>query len=79
GLSAMSSAQKLIGVSNVTKPFDIVLVLDTYVSMAWGMDCDDEYAYDPVYAADITTSIRYYVSVSGSMTRVYCSANGWFY
>ncbi len=34
GLSAMSSAQKLIGVSNVTKPLDIVLVLDTSGSMA---------------------------------------------
>ena len=79
GLSAMSSAQKLIGVSNVTKPLDIVLVLDTSGSMAWGMDGDDEYAYDPVYAADITTSKRYYVRVSGSMTRVYSSANGWYY
>ncbi|MCB5658967.1 hypothetical protein LIQ27_23020, partial [Bacteroides fragilis] len=47
GLSAMSSAQKLIGVSNVTKPLDIVLVLETSGSMAWGMDGDDEYAYDP--------------------------------
>ena len=79
GLSAMSSAQKLIGVSNVTKPLDIVLVLDTSGSMAWGMDGDDEYAYDPVYAANITTRKRYYVRVSGSMTRVYSSPNGWYY
>ena len=80
GLSAMSSAQKLIGVSNVTKPLDIVLVLDTSGSMRYGMDGDDEYAYDPVYADSITTSGRYYVRVDGSMTRVrHSSANGWYY
>lgn len=38
GLSALSSAQKLIGVANNTKPLDIVLVLDTSGSMAYGMD-----------------------------------------
>lgn len=80
GLSAMSSAQKLVGVSNVTKPLDIVLVLDTSGSMRYGMDGDDEYAYDPVYADSITTSGRYYVRVDGSMTRVrHSSANGWYY
>ena len=52
GLSAMSSAQKLVGVSNVTKPLDIVLVLDTSGSMAHGMDGNQNpgYSYQPVYA-----------------------------
>ncbi|KOA51196.1 hypothetical protein BAAM0483_03310 [Bifidobacterium animalis subsp. animalis MCC 0483] len=57
GLSAMSSAQKLIGVSNVTKPLDIVLVLDTSGSMD-----EDMTTYSPVYAGQLDTNTSYYIA-----------------
>lgn len=65
GLSAMSSAQKLIGVSNVTKPLDIVLVLDTSGSMRYGMDGNQNpgsvSSYQPVYADGLDTGASYYI------------------
>lgn len=61
GLSAMSSAQRITGVANVTKPLDIVLVLDTSATMNYDMD-DDRHAYNPVYNLD--TSKTYYVQKS---------------
>ena len=61
GLSAMSSAQKLIGVSNVTKPLDIVLVLDTSGSMAWDMNGNEDYVYTPVYQGSLDQSKTYYI------------------
>ncbi|KOA60260.1 hypothetical protein BAAM0499_06500 [Bifidobacterium animalis subsp. animalis MCC 0499] len=79
GLSAMSSAQKLIGVSNVTKPLDIVLVLDTSGSMNYGMDGDRSYAYDPIYANDLDNNRDYYVRVNGVMTQVRHRSQGWYY
>lgn len=78
GLSAMSSAQKLIGVSNVTKPLDIVLVLDTSGSMNYGMD-GDRYAYDPIYANDLDNNRNYYVRANGVMTQVRHRTQGWYY
>lgn len=66
GLSAMSSAQRITGVANVTKPLDIVLVLDTSGSMAYGMDGDTNpgYAYDyqTIYANGLKRSETYYIA-----------------
>lgn len=60
GLSALSSAQKLIGVANNTKPLDIVLVLDTSGSMAYNMD-GERYTYEAVYSDDLNTGNTYYI------------------
>ncbi len=83
GLSAMSSAQKLIGVSNVTKPLDIVLVLDTSGSMAWGMDGNQNpgYSYQPVYADQLSTSESYYIPNGSNYREVSWSSreNSWGY
>ncbi len=65
GLSAMSSAQKLIGVSNVTKPLDIVLVLDTSGSMD-----EDMTTYSPVYAGQLDTNTSYYIANGNSYRAV---------
>lgn len=76
GLSAMSSAQKLIGVSNVTKPLDIVLVLDTSGSMDENMT-----TYSPVYANQLDKGESYYIPNGNSYREVTWSnrANSWGY
>ncbi len=82
GLSAMSSAQKLIGVSNVTKPLDIVLVLDTSGSMDRGMSGTQNpgYIYQPVYADALSTRSGYYIKQNNAYTQVtYSSRYGWNY
>ncbi|WP_160257642.1 vWA domain-containing protein [Bifidobacterium cuniculi] len=65
GLSAMSSAQRLIGVANNTKPLDVVLVLDTSGSMDYGMDGQKlaswAYEYEPVYEQALDTTKSYYI------------------
>ena len=74
GLSAMSSAQKLVGVSNVTKPLDIVLVLDTSGSM-------DKNMYSPVYDSQLDKDKSYYIPNGGSYREVSWSdsENSWGY
>ena len=74
GLSAMSSAQKLVGVSNVTKPLDIVLVLDTSGSM-------DRDMYSPVYDSQLDKDKSYYIPNGGSYREVSWSdsENSWGY
>ncbi len=76
GLSAMSSAQKLVGVSNVTKPLDIVLVLDTSGSMDENMT-----TYSPVYANQLDKDETYYIPNGSSYREVSWSnrANSWGY
>ena len=76
GLSAMSSAQKLVGVSNVTKPLDIVLVLDTSGSMDENMT-----TYSPVYANQLDKGESYYIPNGNSYREVTWSnrANSWGY
>lgn len=62
GLSAMSSAQKLIGVSNVTKPLDIVLVLDTSGSMNSNMSGGNATStYTEVYESALDKTQTYYI------------------
>lgn len=83
GLSAMSSAQQLIGVANVTKPLDIVLVLDTSGSMAWNMDGETN-TYYPIYSSDpgySESSDRYSILVDGAYQhiRYFPSPYGWGY
>lgn len=83
GLSALSSAQKLIGVSNVAKPLDIVLVLDTSGSMRYGMDGNQNpgYSYQPVYVDQLDTSRTYYIPNGNNYREVRWSNNprGWGY
>ena len=57
GLSALSSAAKTEGMSNV--PLDIVMVLDTSGSMAEKLA---SYEYTKVYSADLDTSQTYYIN-----------------
>ena len=57
GLSALSSAAKTEGMSNV--PLDIVMVLDTSGSMAEKLA---SYEYTKVYSADLDTSKTYYIN-----------------
>lgn len=47
GLSALSSTQRSTGMNNVTKPLDIMLVLDTSRSMSSGMDGNRASADNP--------------------------------
>lgn len=83
GLSAMSSAQKLVGVSNVTKPLDIVLVLDTSGSMAYGMDGNQNpgYSYQPVYANQLDKNKKYYIPNGNDYREVSWNSqeNSWGY
>nr|WP_129860663.1 FctA domain-containing protein [Bifidobacterium pseudolongum] len=83
GLSAMSSAQKLVGVSNVTKPLDIVLVLDTSSSMAYGMDGNHNpgYSYQPVYANQLDKNKKYYIPNGNDYREVSWNSqeNSWGY
>ena len=76
GLSAMSSAQKLVGVSNVTKPLDIVLVLDTS-----GLMDENMTTYSPVYANQLDKDETYYIPNGSSYPEVSWSnrANSWGY
>lgn len=83
GLSAMSSAQQLTGVANVTKPLDIVLVLDTSGSMAWNMDGETN-TYYPIYSSDpgySEGSDRYSILVDGAYQHIrhFPSPYGWGY
>lgn len=61
GLSAMSSAQRITGVVNVTKPLDIVLVLDTSGSMKKAMDGGTADTYTEVYSGDLDETQTYYI------------------
>ena len=61
GLSAMSSAQRITGVVNVTKPLDIVLVLDTSGSMEKAMDGGTANTYTEVYSGDLDKTQTYYI------------------
>ncbi|PAU69660.1 type IV secretion protein Rhs [Bifidobacterium italicum] len=72
GLSAMSSAQKITGVSNVTKPLDIVLVLDTSSSMTSG------FGYREVYPPFTETQLKelFILKANGHHQRITCNAAG---
>ncbi|WP_026644543.1 vWA domain-containing protein [Bifidobacterium sp. AGR2158] len=66
GLSAMSSAQQITGMSSGNKPLDVTLVLDVSGSMSSNMD----YTYTPVYG-EVTGETLFVRSDSGSYTAVY--------
>lgn len=72
GLSAMSSAERITGVANVTKPLDIVLVLDTSGSMASG------FGYREVYPPFTETQLKelFIVKANGHHQRITCNTAG---
>lgn len=77
GLSALSST------SNVTtqsaKPLDIVLVLDTSGSMAYGMDGSNPAPYKEIYAGDLDTSKTYYIANGFRHREVTYNGSEWGY
>lgn len=82
GLSAMSSAQKLVGVSNVTKPLDIVLVLDTSGSMNFNMAGESVLGYERIYSnsSNFSTNKTYYIKDGSEYYEVYYDSSfGWYY
>lgn len=67
GLSAMSSAQQITGMSSGNKPLDVTLVLD--VSGSMGGSFGEEYV--PVYGAYIQGWNLYAINSEGEYERVY--------
>lgn len=68
GLSALSSAANINGVTYSTKPVDIVLVLDVSGSMDENMG--GGYEYTEVYEGDLDHARTYYVQYYGSYREV---------
>lgn len=83
GLSALSSAANINGVTYSTKPVDIVLVLD--VSGSMGDNMGGGYEYTEVYAGELNRSDSYYVQYGDSYREVEWRQawgrydEGWYY
>lgn len=79
GLSALSSTSNTS--TTTGKPLDIVLVLDTSGSMAYGMDGSQQLGYEEVYAGQLDTGRIYYIRDGRSYQEVTFSSdeNEWGY
>lgn len=77
GLSALSSTSNMTTQS--AKPLDIVLVLDTSGSMAYGMDGSNPAPYKEIYADDLDTSKTYYIENRNRYREVTYNGSEWGY
>lgn len=77
GLSALSSTSNMTTQS--AKPLDIVLVLDTSGSMAYGMDGSNPAPYKEIYADDLDTSKTYYIENRSRYREVTYNGSEWGY
>lgn len=77
GLSALSSTSNMTTQS--AKPLDIVLVLDTSGSMAYGMDGSNPAPYKEIYADDLDTSKTYYIENGSRYRQVTYNGSEWGY